>query len=490
MSAASPSSDSNLKKRLSKSISTTDAYNLKLNMMDVDKESQDMLAKNNRIRTRNIFINAVAVMLVYSSYYGGAAVMPTAFSDMDGRHGVDKHTAFTGLMINNLFVVIAAFVTPFIMKLIGMRLSLVLGSMCSIPITLALFMPYNFTIFIGQAINGIGNAFSRAVSLQFLSENSTKEKMARNSGIHWMIFMSCILFGNTVLYFGIGDKKFLDDNTRMVVSGALTAMCVTGCILYCFTVTPPPLPPSGLEDEEAPLIGKKMSFSSAGTSSRSDSESTAGSKIEDYDELTLLGQLKTSLRPLFKRKNIYLLLPLCSTGIYSQLYTPLIPAYIGILFEERSFVAQFGIFVGLGEIIGGRPAGKIVARLGFKRTAVITTTLGVAAYLLIAFMFPLFYSHSVPALYPNRWGNNMLGIAIGIIDVTNNVIITTAIGTVYKDDSAQIFTLVVLMMNSSGIIRYIMMSYMPLVAIVSVNVIGLVGSCGSLCLIPSSMLHY
>ena len=62
---------------------------------------------------------------------------------------------------------------------------------------------------------------------------------------------------------------------------------------------------------------------------------------------------------------------------------------------------------------GGRPAGKIVARLGFKRTAVITTALGVAAYLLIAFMFPLFYSHSAPALYPNRWGNNMLGIAIG-----------------------------------------------------------------------------
>lgn len=42
----------------------------------------------------------------------------------------------------------------------------------------------------------------------------------------------------------------------------------------------------------------------------------------------------------------------------------------------------------------------------------------------------------------------------GIIDVSNNVILTTAIGTVYKNDSAQIFTLVVLMMNSSGIIRY------------------------------------
>ena len=31
--------------------------------------------KNDRTRMRNILINAVAVMLVYSSYYGGAAVM-------------------------------------------------------------------------------------------------------------------------------------------------------------------------------------------------------------------------------------------------------------------------------------------------------------------------------------------------------------------------------------------------------------------------------
>ena len=126
-------------------------------------------------------------------------LQPTAFSDMNGRNGVDKHTAFTGLMINNLFVVIAAFLTPFLMKvrsrdesnsqwfilqlrrnsgsfqlydilkvstwksmtvptfqLVGMRLSLIVGSMCSIPITLALFVPYNMTILIGQAINGIG----------------------------------------------------------------------------------------------------------------------------------------------------------------------------------------------------------------------------------------------------------------------------------------------------------------------------------------------
>ena len=41
-----------------------------------------------------------------------------------------------------------------------MRLSLILGSMCSIPITLALFMPFNITILIGQAINGIGENLS------------------------------------------------------------------------------------------------------------------------------------------------------------------------------------------------------------------------------------------------------------------------------------------------------------------------------------------
>ena len=36
--------------------------------------------------------------------------------------------------------------------------------------------------------------------------------------------------------------------------------------------------------------------------------------IIDFDETTLFGQLRASLRPLFKWKNTYLLLPLCSTG--------------------------------------------------------------------------------------------------------------------------------------------------------------------------------
>ena len=43
-----------------------------------------------------------------------------------------------------------------------------------------------------------------------------------------------------------------------IVAGALTAMCAVGCLLYCFTVPPPPLPPAGLdledEDEEQPLL--------------------------------------------------------------------------------------------------------------------------------------------------------------------------------------------------------------------------------------------
>ena len=43
-----------------------------------------------------------------------------------------------------------------------------------------------------------------------------------------------------------------------VVAGALTAMCSTGCLLYCLTRPPPPLPEFDEEDEdedeERPLI--------------------------------------------------------------------------------------------------------------------------------------------------------------------------------------------------------------------------------------------
>lgn len=406
--------------------------------------------------------------------------MPTAFADMAGRNGIDSHTAYTGLMINNLFVVLAALVTPLIIGCIGIRASLVLGSMCTIPINLALFYPYNYTIYLGQAINGIGNALSRALSLQFLTLNSNKGNMARNSGIHWMIFMSCIFFGNLVLYFGIGNRDVLDDGSRQVIAGAMTAMCVLGCVLYCFTIAPPEQ-----DEEQEPLLHKqKASESDSSVTSSSDDLNDISVSISEDNEKELRGldYFFSTLRPMFQKKNIYLLLPLCSTGIYSQLYAPLLPAYIGEIFPARSLVAGFGVFVGLGEMLGGRVAGKLVNVIGFKRASFIVTCLGTIIFTLIAFMFPLIHNID-PAIPPNVIANNALAVCIGVVDVSNNVVITTAIGLVYRNNSAQAFVLVVIMMNASGIVRFLMMSYLPLFAIVSVNVVGLWGACVSTCLI-------
>ena len=213
-------------------------------------------------------------------------------------------------------------------------------------------------------------------------------------------------------------------------------------------------------------------------------DGSISSSISCEEDSGLWTKFRMSLDPILQRKNLYLLLPLCTTGIYSQLYTPLIPAYIGILFDQRSFIAEFGIFVGLGEILGGRLAGRFVDKIGFKKAACIVTCGGTVVYALIATMFPLFLELD-PVIYPNHWANNILGVFIGIVDVSNNVILTTAIGTVFKESSTQIFVLVVIMMNTSGVLRYIMMSYLPLVAIVAVNVFGLWGSAVSLCLIKT-----
>jgi len=248
---------------------------------------------------------------------------------------------------------------------------------------------------------------------------------------------------------------------------------VLGCVLYCFTK---PVPEQGPEEEE-PLLVKDIECSV------SDSEvgSDVGSVSSESDE-TGLAYFVSTLRPMFQKKNLYLLLPLCSTGIYSQLYAPLLPAYIGTIFPSRSLVASFGVFVGLGEMLGGRVAGRLVNILGFKKASVLVTLVGTGIFTLIAFMFPLVHSID-SALAPSVVANNALAVAIGIADVSNNVIITTAIGLVYRAHSSQAFVLVVIMMNASGIVRFLMMSYLPLCAILSVNVVGLWAACVSICCI-------
>jgi hypothetical protein len=59
--------------------------------------------------------------------------------------------------------------------------------MCSIPITLALFMPYNFTIFIGQAINGIGEHFL----FQFTNSEITFEDL--NEGLNIFTYVCGVI---------------------------------------------------------------------------------------------------------------------------------------------------------------------------------------------------------------------------------------------------------------------------------------------------------
>ena len=60
----------------------------------------------------------------------------------------------------------------------------------------------------------MGCALLRAASLKFLTDTSPYDKLASYNGIHWSVFMTCILVGNLVLYIATGSTDTISNSLR------------------------------------------------------------------------------------------------------------------------------------------------------------------------------------------------------------------------------------------------------------------------------------
>ncbi|XP_063681272.1 uncharacterized protein LOC134816379 isoform X2 [Bolinopsis microptera] len=141
----------------------------------------------------NVLVNAFAVMLIYSAHFGSCAI------------AIDK---------------------------LGTRFCLILGGIFIITLPSSLFYPIPAVFLTFQAVNGVGCAILRAASLKFLTDNTPYDKLAEYNGLHWSIFMSCILVGNTLLFIATGSNDTIDNDLRFRICICLTTIGTIGVILY------------------------------------------------------------------------------------------------------------------------------------------------------------------------------------------------------------------------------------------------------------------
>ena len=165
-----------------------------------------------------------------------------------------------------------------------------------------------------------------------------------------------------------------------------------------------------------------------------------------------------STKHLLRWSTINLVIAMWSCAVFPALFTTLGPMFIGILLPDKRYVALFGIATGVGEIGGSLLAGKVVSKIGIKKSAVQVAVIVSLSIFLSALVFPL-KADLAPTISPSPALFIFLGVCLGSGDASHGVILSTLIGRVYKEFSQAGFAVYSLMFNVAAITLYLFSSY-------------------------------
>ena len=165
-----------------------------------------------------------------------------------------------------------------------------------------------------------------------------------------------------------------------------------------------------------------------------------------------------STKHLLRWSTINLVVAMWTCAVFPALFTTLGPMFVGLLLSEKRYVAVFGMSAGIGEIVGSLAAGKVVTKIGIKKSAVLVTLIACSSILLSALVFPRKTDIS-PTIPPSPALFLFLGFLLGTGDSSHGVLLSTLIGRVYREFSQAGFAMYSLMFNVAAMTLYMVSSY-------------------------------
>ncbi|OQV20087.1 putative UNC93-like protein MFSD11 [Hypsibius exemplaris] len=101
----------------------------------------------------------------------------------------------------------------FTVSLIGPKWGMIAGTLF-----IAIFLkPFYGTLYAGSVLVGVGAAVLWTAQGMFLTVNSDKQTMARNSGLFWALFQSSYVIGNLFFFLYLRGQEDITDGSRMVI---------------------------------------------------------------------------------------------------------------------------------------------------------------------------------------------------------------------------------------------------------------------------------
>jgi len=388
----------------------------------------------------NVFILGLAFLGLFTAFNTMGNIQQTILDsavneDLDEESGYVEGFSATGFyssaIIYAVFAVFSWF-APSVMVVLGLKVTMFLGAV-TYPVLVASFFYLNdYLYYSASALLGLGAAILWTAQGTFLTANSTKETMSRNAGVFWAMLQSNLLVGNTIAYYQFQGLSSIDKDTRVTTVGIFFACALAGCVIFLFLLP-------AHDDRGRNICATFWILPDKSSEEAHDSP---------------LQALKKSLKLFVTLDMLMLCVYFYYTGMLLSFWSVV---YGTSLSRTKSFddpsgmVGLHGIFVGVGEILGGAIFGIFGSwtnKVGRWPVAVLGLVTIIGAGILILLNIPNDALLSIDGTTdvsvfdpPNQIIALACSFLIGFGDAAANTQVTSILGGVYKDNAGPAFSI-------------------------------------------------
>uniref|UniRef100_A0A8C5SHN9 UNC93-like protein MFSD11 n=1 Tax=Laticauda laticaudata TaxID=8630 RepID=A0A8C5SHN9_LATLA len=379
----------------------------------------------------NIIVLGIAFMFMFTAFQTCGNIAQTVITNLN-------HTDFHGSGYTSMAVIYGVFsasniISPSVVAVIGPQLSMFISGIFY-SLYIAIFIqPITWSFYTASVFLGIAAAVLWTAQGNCLTINSNENTIGRNSGIFWALLQFSLFFGNLYIYFAWQGKTYISESDRRTVFISLTVISLVGTLLF-FLIRTPNETISEEEESSAETIADNMSGQSK-TSRAMDA-------------------IKRSFKLCATKRILLLSVPTAYTGLeltfFSGVYGTCIGAIKKFGVEGKSLIGLSGIFIGIGEILGGGIFGLLSKNNRFGRNPVVMLGIVVhfIAFYLIFCNIPndapiasMEGTDSIAFMKPSKEVAIFCSLLLGFGDSCFNTQLLSILGFLYSEDSAPAFAI-------------------------------------------------
>ncbi|XP_060535098.1 UNC93-like protein MFSD11 isoform X2 [Cylas formicarius] len=370
-------------------------------------------------RFGNVALLGTGSMLVFTAFQTWGNVQKTMLESIKKDEPSFDGEAYYSLAIIYAFLAVFNWTSPSVISMIGPKFAMLCGAVTYLLFIMSFAIPHTWLLYLASVVIGIGAAMIWTGQGNYLALNSTEATISRNSGLFWAMLQLSMFVGNIFVYFAFRGKDHIDGTTRQVVIWTLSAIALSGIVVMVFFPKPPP---KNVADEVV-------------------EERVAGP----------LEALNRALKLFVTRDMLLLNVTFFYTGLelgfWSGVYGSCI-SFTEDLPNRKELVGISGIFIGLGEVLGGAAFGILGAKTrkwGRDPIVIGGFILHLASFFVIFLNIPndapFTDTSSKAFITSNAILAIMCSFLLGLGDACYNTQIYSILGGVYADNSASAFAI-------------------------------------------------